>query len=49
MVERYQDLALETKRIHRATRVKLIPIASDWCTLNYPEECIGLVWEVKSA
>ena len=25
-VERYQDLALETKRIHRATRVKLMPI-----------------------
>ena len=25
-VERYQDLALETKRIHRAPRVKLIAI-----------------------
>ena len=25
-VERYQDLALEIKRIHRATRVTVIPI-----------------------
>ena len=44
-VEKYKDLALEIKRIHRAARVTLIPILIG--ARNYLEECKGLVWEVS--
>ena len=46
-MEKYQDLALEIKRIHRAMSVS--NTHCDWRTWNSLEECKGLAWDVESA
>ena len=46
-VARYQELAFEIKRIHRASKVIVIPIDRDWCTWNSLKERKDLAWEAR--
>lgn len=46
-MERYQDLALEVKRIHRTTKKTVIAIVID--ALELSQRMQGLVWEDQSA
>ena len=45
-VARYQELAFEIKRIHRASKV-IGDTNRDWCTWNSLKECKDLAWEAR--